>query len=320
MDRLEAMGFLLAALEAGSFSAAARRLGVPAATPTRRIDQLERVTGATLLIRTTRRLVLTDAGQRYVEGARRIVAEVRDMEREAAGEFIEPTGRLVVSAPRMFGRLHVQPVIHDFLRRHAAISVVLHLSDGNVDLAAGAADLAVRIGVLPDSSLIATRLGRMRVVTVASPALLDRHGEPHHPDDLAGLPGVVFDMPPSDRLAHAPARSRGPDPGPCTATRLIVTGAEAAVDAAVAGVGVVRLLHYQAAQALADGRLRLVLEAFEPEPAPVHVLHAPLAQLPQKTRYFIDFASARIRASVQALAMPPEDDKTPPQPIGRGGA
>lgn len=301
MDRLEAMGFLLAALEAGSFSAAARRLGVPAATLTRRIDQLERVTGATLLIRTTRRLTLTDAGQRYVEGARRIVAEVRDMEREAAGEFIEPTGRLVVSAPRMFGRLHVQPVIHAFLARHAAITVALHLSDGNVDLAAGAADLAVRIGALPDSSLIATHLGRMRVVTVASPALLDRHGEPHHPDDLARMPGVVFDMPPSDRLAHAPARSRGPDPGPRTATRLIVTGAEAAVDAAVAGVGVVRLLHYQAAQALADGRLRLVLEAFEPEPAPVHVLHAPLTQLPQKTRYFIDFASARIRASVQAL-------------------
>ncbi|MBK4723010.1 LysR family transcriptional regulator [Azospirillum sp. YIM DDC1] len=296
MDRLEAMGFLLAALDVGSFSAATRRLGIPAATLTRKIDQLEQHMGATLLIRTTRKLALTDAGQRYAEGARRIVAEVRDMEREAAGEFIEPTGRLVVSAPRMFGRLYVQPVIHDFLRLHDAISVELQLSDGNVDLAAGAADLAVRIGALPDSSLIATRLGSMRTVNVASPAFLDSHPFPRHPDDLAGLPAILLDIPQPDKGPRHGGHGQVHD-----RTRLIVSGAEAAVDAAVAGVGVVRLLHYQAAQALKEGRLRLLLENFESEPAPVHVLHAPLVQLPQKTRHFIDFAASRLRASLLAL-------------------
>jgi len=297
MDRIEAMSLLLDTLDAGSFSAAARRRGTPVATLTRKIGQLERHLGSVLLIRSTRRLTLTDAGQRYALAARRVLSQVDEMEREAAGEFVEPSGRLVVSAPRMFGRRHVLPVVDEFLQTYAGVDVALQLTDDNVDLRAGTADLALRIGVLPDSDLIATPLGHMRSVIVASPALLERHPAVRNPADLAGLPAVVLDIPlPGMRRWHA-------DTGDAAGARvrLAVSGAEAAVEAAEAGIGVVRLLHYQAADGLAAGRLRRVLEAHEDEPVPVHLLHPPLAQLPLKTRRFLDLARERLRATLHAL-------------------
>lgn len=289
MDRLEAMSLLLETLDAGSFSAAARRRGVPAATLTRKIGQLEHQLGATLLLRSTRRLVLTDAGQRYVAGARAILVHMAEVEREAAGEFVEPTGRLVVSAPRMFGRLHVLPIVGRFLRDHPGISVDLRLADGNVDLASGAADLAIRIGPLPDSSLVATRIGAMRRVTVASPRLFDHRPAPDHPRDLADLPAIALDM-------ALPQASSGDLATPMDRVRLTVSSAEAAVDAAADGLGIVRLLHYQASAAVADGRLIVLLPTFEPEPAPIHLLHAPVALLPLKTRRFLDIAGSELRA------------------------
>jgi DNA-binding transcriptional LysR family regulator len=298
MDRLEAMSLLLETLDAGSFSAAAKKRGVPVATLTRKVGQLEQHLGAALLIRSTRRLSLTDAGERYLAGARQIIAHVDELEREAAGEFIEPTGRLVLSAPRMFGRLHVLPVVNDFLNLHEGINIELQLADDNVDLAAGAADLAVRIGRLPSSSLIGTRLGNMRTVIVASPALLDRYPTVETPDDLAMLPSIKLSMP-------MPAPPLKPGTGtadfPSGRTRLLVSGADAAVDAAEAELGVVRLLHYQAADSIRAGRLRLMLEDFEGDPAPVHILHAPLPQLPQKIRRFLDFANDRLRAALLTI-------------------
>lgn len=296
MDRIEAMSLLLDTLDAGSFSAAARMRGVPVATLTRKIGQLERHLGAALLLRSTRQLALTDAGQRYVAAARTIVAQINDMERDAAGEFVEPTGRLVVSAPRMFGRLHVLPIVTDFLRQHSGIVIDLQLADGNVDLLAGDADLAVRIGPLPDSSLIATRLGSMRSVVAASPALLERHGTPNHPDELAALPGIMLSIPLPAGPPHGDMdRQNGQ-------ARLFVSSAEAAVDAAQAGIGVVAALHYQVADAVRAGRLRILLPAFESDPAPVHVLHAPLPQMPLKLRRFLDFASDRLRAALLSIA------------------
>lgn len=293
MDRLETMSLLLDSLDAGSFSAAARLRGLAVASLTRKIGQLERQLGAVLLIRSTRRLSLTDAGRRYVADARRILAQVDEMEREAAGEFIEPTGRLAISAPRMFGRKHVLPVVGDFLREHKGISVHLQLLDNNVDLSAGAADIAVRIGALTDSSLVATRLGAMRALLVASPGLLQRHGVPQHPRDLAELPMVALDIPLSNLAAHDPAGAQ---------TRLSVTGAEAAIDAVEAGIGYARLLHYQVADALKAGQLVAILESFEPTPLPVHALHHPLAQLPLKTRRFLDYARDPLRASLRKIA------------------
>ncbi|WP_416409340.1 LysR family transcriptional regulator [Agrobacterium rosae] len=298
MDRLEAMSLLIDTLDAGSFSAAAKKRGVPVATLTRKVGQLEEHLGAVLLIRSTRRLSLTDAGQRYLVGARQIIAHVNEVEREAAGEFVEPTGRLVLSAPRAFGRLHVLPIVSDFLKLHEGITIDLQLADGNVDLAAGAADLAVRIGRLPDSSLVGTRLGSMRTVMVASPALLDRYPPVRHPDDLALLPSIRLSMP---LAATAPKSGAANADLPAGRQRLLVSSAEAAADAAEADLGFVRLLQYQAAGALRAGRLRRILEGFEGDPVPVHILHAPLPQLPQKIRRFLNFASERLRASLVAI-------------------
>ena len=296
MDRLEAMSLLLDTLDTGSFSAAARRRGLPVATVTRKIGQLEEQLGTVLLIRSTRRLALTDAGQRYVSGVRQVLSQIDEMERDAAGEFVEPTGRLVVSAPRMFGRLHVLPVVGDFLRLHEGISVDLQLTDSNVDLTSGAADLALRIGVLPDSGLIATRLGTMRLVTVASPSLLERYPAPSDPGGLAALPEVTVDILPPGVASRLPG-------GSGRQSRLSVSGAEAAVDAVEAGIGFSRLLHYQVAASLRAGRLRVLLAAYEGEAIPVHFIHAPVAQLPLKTRRFLDYAIERMRASLNDIAL-----------------
>lgn len=299
MDRLEAMSLLLDTWNAGSFSAAARLRGIPVATLTRKIGQLEQQLGAVLLIRSTRRLALTDAGQRYVAGARQVLAQVDEIERDAAGEFVEPTGRLVVSAPRMFGRLHLLPVVGDFLRQYEGISVNLQLLDSNVDLTTGAADLALRIGALPDSGLIATQLGVMRSVIVASPALLDRYPKPQHPDELALLPAIALDIP----LANAASRLyAGSADGPSHRTRLTVSGAQAAIEAAEAGIGFVHVLHYQAADALRAGRLCRLLQSYEDAPVPVHFVHPALTQLPLKTRRFLEYASERLRATLRDIA------------------
>ncbi|PZO81239.1 MAG: LysR family transcriptional regulator [Mesorhizobium amorphae] len=298
MDRLEAMSLLLDVTDAGSFSAAARRRGMSVATLTRRIGQLEHHLGAVLMLRSTRRLALTDAGQRFVAGARTILAQVDEIEREAAGEFSEPTGRLVVSAPRMFGRLHVLPIVEAFLRDHPGISVDLRLADDNVDLSAGAADLAVRIGALADSSLVASRVGTMRLVTAASPRLFESASKPDHPRDLQPMPSIALDIP-MPWAAGSPFADRA---AARVRARLVVSSAEAAVDAAVAGVGVIHLLHYQVAEAVAAGRLTLLLEAFEAPPVPVHILHAPLGQLPLKMRRFRDVAGSGLRTALARLA------------------
>lgn len=299
MDRFEAMTALLAIVEQGSLSAAGRALRVPVTTVSRRISDLEELLGTRLLIRTTRRLTLTDAGAAYVEAARRIVAQVQEAEREAAGEFLEPRGELVLTAPILFGRLHVLPVVADFLAQFAEINVRLVLSDRNVHLVDDHIDMAVRIGKLPDSTLVATRVGSMRTVICASPELLAVHGEPQVPADLQRFPCVSVDTP----MPIAAWLVREPDSGslvqlPVT-PRLTVSTAEAAADAAVRKVGAVRLLHYQVAAAARAGRLRIILESFEPEPAPIHLVHAARGQMPVKMRRFIDFAAPRLREALR---------------------
>ncbi|UXH80707.1 LysR family transcriptional regulator [Roseateles amylovorans] len=299
MDRLDAMALLLDTLDAGSFSAAARLRGIPVATLTRHIGQLEQQLGADLLIRSTRRLTLTEAGQRYVASARQVLMQVDEMERDAAGEFVAPTGRLVISAPRAFGRLHLLPLVREFLLQHEGIQVDLQLADHHVDLVGGAADLALRIGTLPDSGLIATRLGTMRSVIAASPALLAQWGPVNQPEDLAPWPEVAVDIP----LPTLATRGAGVGQERFgRQVRLTVSGAEAAADAAQSGIGFVRLLHYQVADAVQAARLVLLLTASESAPVPVHFVHAPLTQLPLKTRRFLDFASDRLRDALRALA------------------
>ena len=296
MDRLEAMSMLLLTVDRGSLSAAGRELRVPLPTLSRKISELEAVLGTRLLIRTTRKLSLTDAGVAYIAAARRILEQVEDAERTAAGEFITPKGELVMTAPILFGRLHVLPVVSEFLATFPEITIRLVLTDRNAHLVDDHVDMAVRIGALPDSSMVATRVGTMRTIICASRALLAGHGTPASPHDLSRLPCVSFQLlTPAPDWRFPAARSKGVIEVPVN-VRLSVTTADAAVDAAIAGVGATRVLGYQAAAAIARGDLRTILEGFEPEPLPVNLIHASHGRMPLKMRSFLDFASSRLKS------------------------
>ena len=293
MDRLDSMAILVAAVEAGSLSAAARRLRTPLATVSRKVSELEAHLKTRLLIRANRRVTLTAAGESYVAACRRILEEVDEAERTAAGEFSAPRGELAVAAPIVFGRLHVLPITLAFLRTFPEIDIRLALADRMVNLMEEHIDAAVRIGALPDSSLVALRLGAVRRVVCASPAYLAAHGTPATPADLAVHACVAF-----EGLAAATWRFRAAKAElavPIRA-RLSVNTAEAAIDAAVAGVGMTRVLSYQVAEALRAGALTLVLAEFEPEPWPVHLVHAGGRLLPLKLRAFLDYAAPRLKS------------------------
>jgi DNA-binding transcriptional LysR family regulator len=302
LDRLEAMAMLLTAVEKGSLSAAAREMNTPVPTLTRKVTDLEEQLGAKLLKRTTRKLTLTEAGVAYVATAQRILDLVDEQEREATGEFIAPRGELVVAASVLFGRLHVLPEIMDFLALFPEINVKLMQSDRNVDLFDTPVDLAVRIGKLPDSRLIATRLGSLRIVVCGSPELIASHGLPRQPDDLARMPCVVFNGP----MLSPDWRFRMPESGAyamvAVTPRLQVATPDAAVDAAIRGVGVTQLLDYHVADAVTAGKLQIVLQAFEVDAVPIHLVHASQNLMPLKLRRFIDFAVPRLRESLGRLS------------------
>ena len=301
MDRLSAMALLVKVAELGSMSAAARALNMPLTTVSRQIGELENTLGVRLMIRTTRRLTLTDAGVDYVAAARRILEEVETAERRAAGEYQEPKGELVLSAPTMFGRQHVLPVVTDFLARYPQIRVRLLLSDRNADLVGDHIDLAVRIGTLPDSGMVATRLGEMRIVTCAHPALLEKHGIPERPRELAALPIIRIESPMPYRGWRFNAEE-AEDRLVALQPVLSLTTPESAADAARLGAGVARLLHYQAIDGLARGELKLLLQAMEPEPAPVHLMYTSRDLAPLKLRKFIDFAAPALRRALLRIA------------------
>ncbi|HCQ8473679.1 TPA: LysR family transcriptional regulator [Klebsiella michiganensis] len=301
MDRLSAMALLVKVAELGSMSAAARALNMPLTTVSRQIGELENTLGVRLMIRTTRKLTLTDAGVDYVAAARRILEEVENAERRAAGEYQEPKGELVLSAPTMFGRQHVLPVVTDFLARYPQIRVRLLLSDRNADLVGDHIDLAVRIVTLPDSGMVATRLGEMRIVTCAHPALLEKHGIPERPRELAALPIIRIESPMPYRGWRFNAEE-AEDRLVALQPVLSLTTPESAADAARLGAGVARLLHYQAIDGLARGELKLLLQAMEPEPAPVHLLYTSRDLAPLKLRKFIDFAAPALRRALLRIA------------------
>ncbi len=293
MDRLETMGLLLQAVEAGSLSAAGRRLGMPLATVSRKISDLEARLKTRLLTRSTRRLALTDAGRSYVVACKRILEEVEEAERAAAGEYSAPRGDLTVTAPLVFGRLHVLPVAAEFLNAYPDIDIRLVLSDRVVDLFEDRIDVAVRIEDLADSSLVATRLGAIRRVVCASPAYFASRGAPERPEDLKDHDCVSFEAVTSPtQWTFGTGKARVSVP---VRSRLVVNTAEAAIDAAVAGVGLTRVLSYQVARARRDESLALALEAFEPQPSPVSLVHAGRGSAPLKLRAFLDFAAPRLR-------------------------
>jgi DNA-binding transcriptional LysR family regulator len=298
MDRLDSMSILLAVVEAGSLSAAGRRLGMPLATVSRRVCDLEGHLKTRLLARTSRQLALTDAGRSYVAACRRILEEVEEAERAAAGEYSAPKGELIMTAPIVFGRLHVLPVVAEFLETYPEINVRIVFADHVLHLMEDHIDLAVRIGALPDSSMLARSVGSIRRVVCASPAYYAARGKPTVPEELASHDCVAFEGLTSSRSWIFPAAGR--DLTVPIRARLVVNTAEAAIDAAAAGVGITRVLSYQVAERVREGALEVALRDFEPEPSPVSLVHAGQGHPPLKLRAFIDFAAPRIRARLIA--------------------
>jgi len=297
MNRLEAMRVLLAVIDAGSLSAAGRKLGMPLATVSRKVSDLETELKTRLLIRSTRQLTLTEAGRGYVAACRRILDDVNDAERAAAGEYSAPRGDLVVTAPVVFGRLHVLPVLIEFLRAYSQVNVRLVLGDRVVNLLEDHVDLALRIGSLPDSGLVATQLGSIRRVVCASPAYLSESPAPATPRDLTAHQCISLEL-----FATANTwrfQEAGAEIGVPIHPRLIVSTAEAAIDAAVEGLGVTCVLSYQVESALRAGTLQLLLESFEPPPLPVSFLYSSQGRLPLKLRALLDFAAPRLRTRLQ---------------------
>ena len=300
MDRLDAMHVMLTAVECGSLSKASRKLGQPLATVSRKVSELESHLKADLLVRSSRGLELTPAGRTYVTSARTILEQLNEAERTAAGEYAEPRGDLVVTAPVMFGRLHVLPVVTAFLAAFPAVSVELMLTDRVAHFLEDHVDVALRIGDLPDSGLIATRLGAVRRLTCASPAYLTSHPAPVVPQDLADHDVISFES------VSTPTTWRywsgGNELAITLRSRLGVNTIDAAINASLTGAGVVRTVSYQVADHVRGGRLQLLLEAYEPVPPPVHLVYDKQNRLPLKLRAFVDYAVPRLRDRLIAVA------------------
>lgn len=291
MDRFGAMNVFVAVVAAGSFSAGSRELRMPLPTVSRRVGELEAHLGAKLLVRGTRKLALTEAGEAYLAACRQILDSVADAERGAAGEYNSPQGDLVVTAPITFGRLHVVPVAADFLAEYAHVDLRLVLSDRPLNLVDDHLDLAIRVGELPESSLVATRIGAVRGVMCASPGYLKRRGTPKRPDDLGSHDCVSFSA-----LGSADSWRFPGGEEMRVRSRLVASTAEAALDAAIRGVGLTRLLSYQVADAVKAGQLTIVLRKFEAAALPVHLVYARQRRTSGKLRAFLEFAAPRLRA------------------------
>jgi len=300
MDRLESMSILVTVVNTGSLSAASRRLGTPLATVSRKVSELETHLKTRLLNRSGRTLTLTEAGREYVAACRRILEDVEEAERTATGEYSAPKGELIVTAPVVFGRLHVMPIVVDFLKAYPEIDIRLVLTDRIVNLLDEPVDLAVRIGELPDSSLIASRVGTIRLVVCGSPAYFTTRGIPVHPADLGTHDCITFDgLASPGAWTFSIRKAIVPVP---VHSRLIVSTAESAIDAAMTGLGITRVLSYQVANALQAGALATVLGEFAPSHWPVSLVFAERRLVPQKLRAFLDFAAPRLKAGLSAIA------------------
>jgi DNA-binding transcriptional LysR family regulator len=298
MDRFGSMSAFVAVVEAGGFSAASRKLGMPLATVSRKVSDLEELLRVSLFNRSTRKITLTDSGRRFFESSRRLLSELEEAERSASGEYQAPRGELVITAPIVFGRMHLTPIVVEFLNAYPEVDVRLLLSDQIVDLLDEHMDLAVRISKLPDSSMVAARVGTIRTVVCASPGYLAKHGTPRHPSELAAhdcITRTMHSVPDTwpfcvgKRLQQFPVRRR-----------LAVTTAEAAIAAAVADAGLTRVFCYQIVQAEKTGSLVKVLCDYEPEPVPISLVYPSSRLVALKLRAFVDYAVPRLKLRLQA--------------------
>ena len=292
MDRFHEMQVFLAVAEEEGFAAAARRLNTSPPSVTRAIAAMEQRIGTQLLARTTRSLHLTEAGQRYLDDCRRILAELDEAEEAAAGSYSIPGGQLTVTAPVLFGELYVAPVLGDYLDRFPLVSINALLVDRVVNMTDEGVDVAVRIGHLQQSGQQAIKVGEVRRVVCASPAYLDQHGRPQRPEQLREAKLVTSSS--SQLVSEWTFVDAGQPLKVPIEPRLVVTANNAAINLARLGWGMTRVLSYQVAAAVAAGELELVLEDFEPAPLPIHVVFQQNGRVPAKVNTFVDFLSQRL--------------------------
>jgi DNA-binding transcriptional LysR family regulator len=299
MDRLEAMSVIIAVTETGSISAASRRLKSPVATVSRKVAELESRLKAQLFQRTSRRMTLTDAGRSCIDACKRIIEQVEAAEREVSGEYRIPKGEVAVTTPWGLGHTHLLPLAVEFLEAYPDISLRLMLTDRIVNTVEENIDIAIRVGVLPDSSMIATRIGSIRIVVCGSHSYLKAHGQPKQLSDLSEHDCITIDdhaAPALWRFVRASRARVAP-----IQSRLCVNTSEAAVLAAIDGAALARVMSYKMDAAKRAEKLAIVLEEFEPEPLPVHIIYAPRKPVPLKLRAFLNWITPRLKAR---LTMP----------------
>lgn len=294
MDRLQAMTTFVAVVDSGGFASAARKLNLSPPVVTRAVAELEERLGLRLLTRTTRVVRVTDAGAQFAEDCRRILADIDQAETVATGTHATPRGTLTLTAPVLFGQLYVTPVLVRYLQQYPEVDAQCLFLDRVVNVVEEGIDVAVRIGELPDSSLQAVRVGRVRRVLVAAPSYLQSQGLPQRPEDLArhAIVSASGVTPVSEwrfNDAGKPLLQR-------MQPRMRTTTNDSAIAAAVGGLGITRLLSYQVAAHVRSGALQLLLEDFESAPLPVHVVHHEGRRATQKVRAFVDLAVDTLRA------------------------
>lgn len=290
------MKVLVAVADTGSFAAAARHLRISPPGVTRAVAFLEVVTGAQLFLRSTRSVKLTASGQHYVDDCRRILDEIKQAEASAGGSHAAPSGTLTVTAPVLFGQLCVMPLVTKFLDLYPQVVARVILLDRIVNLLDEGIDVGVRIGRLPDSSFNAIKVGSVRRIVCGAPGYFERKGVPATPGDLIHheLIATISSSAPVDwRFGKDGKSTVGFHP------RLYCNTVEASISAALGGWGLARILSYQGAKAIAEGRLTPVLEGFEEPPLPIQVVHAEGRSASAKTRAFVDFAIENLRATLR---------------------
>ena len=295
MDQLHLINAFVAVVDANGFAGAARKLGISPPAVTRAINELESQLGVRLLTRTTRVVRVTEPGARYAADCRRILGDLAEANESVGGLHGEPSGTLTITAPALFGARFVIPIVTEYLERYPGVNASCWFLDRVVNMMDEGMDIAVRIGELPDSSMQAVRVGRVRRVICGAPVYLEQHGIPQAPDDLAAHSIVSANAvtPSSDWRLVQDGAPRVVKLQP----RMSTTTNDSAVAAAVSGFGLARLLSYQVADELRAGQLKIVLGEFETPSLPVHLVHREGRHASQKARAFLDLAIERLRAN-----------------------
>ena len=299
MDRLHLINVFVAVVDTQGFAGAARKLNLSPPAVTRAINELETYLGVRLLNRTTRIVKVTEAGARYAEDCRGVLSQLNEADESASGLHSTPRGRLTITAPVGFGAMYVTPVVTEYLARYPEVTASCWFMDRVVNMLDEGVDVGVRIGELPDSSMQAIRVGRMRLLICATPAYLAEHGEPKSPEDLEKH--MIIAASGATSTSEWRISSQGTPSVVKLRPRLITTTSDTAIAAALTGFGLTNVLAYKVTKHLREGRLKAVLSDFEPPALPVHVLHREGRHATQKARRFIDLAVERLRPQLAAI-------------------